>query len=374
MQPLARDGLSDAQVLDLLHAPALEVDMGCDLLDASLIVRRDLTEHLVDGEVQWSLNATVHRTCTLTLTAELQWGDALVRPWMRLTDRGSGATARFNQGVFTLTTPQDVFGERPRSFSAVQGYDRLYLLDRPVGDSHIATAGTGVLAAVGQSVRDAGLTGVLLDGTAAAATLPRDMVWPFIPEQGSAGQTTWLNVVNDLLATVNYRGVWADENGLLRSVPYVEPAARRVEFVLDANDLARTLVGQDRVRVQDRWKQPNLWRFVRRNLPGDPPPEPVEGAGIYTVQNTTGQLTRAKVVELDVADQAALVAQGDRIVAADRRVSTDLQVPTAPLPIAGHADVLSYRDADVGQYRVQATQWRMPLSGGDMEWNLEVVA
>lgn len=380
MQALARQGLTDEQVRTLLHADALLVAPGMELLAADLTVIGDLSGDLLDGTVEHNLLAPIHRTCNLTLSRDLAWGVDLVRPYTVLTDTVSKVSARFDLGVFTLTTPADALGETVPAYS-VQGYDRLYLLDRPVGDSY--TTGTNVLTAVKQAVTDAGLSGVLLDGTASAATLPVGLSFPLVTEQRGAdgrtdrsGVTTWLNVVNDLLATVGYRSLWADERGVFRSGPYVEPTARPSEFTFDADERA-TLVGQDRTRVQDKWRAVNRWVFVRRNLGGDPPPAPTEGAGIYVVPNGTGLLTRAKIVpDVDVVDQAALVAYGDRVVADDRRgVAPKLTITTGPLPVAGHADVVTYRDRALGQpVKCQAVRWQQPILGGDCTWDLEVIA
>lgn len=372
-----RSNLTAAQVEAVLQSPSLSVDFGCELLDANLNVTEDISAEFEGGSREWVLGATVHGTCRLSMTRELAWGVDLVRPYRLLTDPITGVTARFNRGVYCLTTPEDVFGESVRTFQ-VTGADRLYLLDREVGDSYRVAAGTSYLTAVRDVITAAGLSGVLLDGTS-TKTLPVDRLWPFVPTgtDGKAdqpGTTTWLRIVNDLLDAINYRGIWADENGLFRSEPYVAPSARTAEYAFTADDPSTTLMGQSRTRVQDRWKAPNRWVFVQRNLPGDPPPVPAEGAGIYTVPNSTGGLTRTRTVVLDAAGQDELVAQGDRIVANDRRVSTLLRVSTAPFPLAGHADVYSYTDADLGgTLKVQAVQWTEPLGAEDMTWAWEVV-
>lgn len=375
-----RDGLTEQQVFGLLHADALQVSAGCELLASDLTVVADISDDLVDGSIERNMNATIHATCKLDLTRAAVWGSQLARPYMLLTDVLRGVTARFNTGAYVLVTPEDVVGSEPRTYS-VQGYDRVYLLDRPVGDSYTVPAGTEYLAAVRTAFTAAGLTGVLLDGTATGKTLPIAMSWPLVNiETGTDGKkdqssvSTWLRVINDLLAAIGYRGVWADENGVYRSEPYQQPSVRGVEWTLDADSRA-TLVGADRTRIADQWKRNNRWVFIQRNLAGDPPPAPVEGAGIYTVTEPTSGLVWTRVEEMDAADQAALIVQGDAIVAADRRRTETLKVTTAPLPIAGHYDVLTYADVALGGARkVQAIRWSLPLGGGDMTWDLEVVA
>lgn len=371
-----RDGLTEEQVTALLLADSLEVSGGCELLNPDLMLVEDISDDLAACTVERQMLATQHGTVTLALSRELAWGTALVRPYTVLTS--GGVTARFNLGVFSLATPQRKVGTSLPLFD-VTGYDRLYLLDRPVGDSYTVPAGTSYLTAVRNAITAAGLTGVLLDGTS-TATLPTARVWPLVPEQGEPGTTTWLNIVNDLLAAAGYRGVYADQDGLFRSEPYVAPSARAPEWTFRASGLLAD-VGQDRTLTRDTWAVPNRWVFINRTLAGDPPPAPATGAGIYTVNDLTSPLTGQaarglvwpKVVTLEAADQAALVVQGDRIVSDDLRVTGLLEFETSPMPLAGHADVATLVDHELGSVKVTARSWRQDVTGGDTTWVFELV-
>jgi hypothetical protein len=385
-----RDHLTDEQVTGLLTSPALEVSAGCDLLNADLTVREDISDDLLGGRVTYNLYARIHRVCDLSLSRSLTWGVDLVRPFMVLTDGLTGVAARWNVGVFALTTPDRRVGETPETYD-VQGYDRLYLLDRPVGDSYEIASGVEYLKAVRDTIAAAGLSGVLLDGSAAGVTLPRAMTWPLVSDGGDSEPVTWLRVVNDLLTPINYRAVWADQDGLFRSGPYVEPTARPDEWTFDADDLTSGIVGEGRSVLEDVWATPNRWVFVRSNLPGDPPPEPTDGAGVYTVNNVDGTvlglstpasvltsqnargLVWPQVFDYDAASQVALVALGDRRVASDLRSTTKYDLTTGPFPGAGHADIYRYTDAAVGTRKVQAAQWDFDLAGSDVRWLWEAV-
>ena len=380
-----RDAFTASQVTSLLLAPAITVSAGLERLNASLVVQEDISNDLLSGQVDRLMNATVHGTCKLDISRALAWGIDLVRPYMTITD--GRITARFNLGVFSLTTPERLGGINPETYTCA-GFDRLYLLHRPVGDSYAVTAGTGYLAAIRSVVATAGLTGINLDGTAELKTLPTDMVWPLVKSTTTAvktlapsavnagpGATTWLNIVNDLLAAINYRGLWADENGIFRSEPYINPALRPPEFTFTVD--AQTIVGQTRAFVQDIWAVPNRWVFIQQN----PATAPVEGTGQYTVNNVNTGLTSqksrglvwAKVVELAAADQATLGAQGDVIVAADQRVAATIKPTTGPFPVAGHWDVFNLVDPSLLVQKVVCSQWQLPLDGSDMTVIWDVV-
>lgn len=372
-----RDELDVDDVLRLLQSDsAVEWSAGLELLAADLAVVSDLSDELVGGSIERSMYRVPHGSCKLQLTTALRWGLDLVRPYVVLST--PTLSARWNAGVYVLTTPESTSGEDVPTYD-VQGWDRLQLLQREVGDSYEVAAGTTYLAAVRQVISDAGLVGVNLDSSAGTTALPTTRSWPLLQsgDEGT-GPTTWLRIVNDLLDAINYRGVYADENGLLRSEPYVAPSARAVEHRF-ADDAA-TILGETRTTIADVWAVPNRWRFVRTNVPGDPPPEPTEGAGLYTydlpgshpLSATSRGLVWARTVELEVASQADLQTRGDRIVASDLSVTTTYKLETGPWPGAGHADVYELAIGDDVQ-RVRAVEWSYDLDGGDVSWTWEAV-
>jgi hypothetical protein len=381
-----RDAYTDAQILALLHASDVTVDAGCELLAADLSVVEDITGDFqnVGGSVVWGqdpdtagetdpkLDIQGQRDCTFGLTRALNWGSDLVRLY-KLHSGAGLVNVRFNVGVFCLTTPDLPVGVTPAVYQ-VTGFDLLYLLRRQVGDSYSVSAGSSYIDAVQQAISDAGLSSGAVIDTSGDATLPTDMVWPLIPTD--AGPTTWLQIVNELLAAIHYDPLWCDENGLFRSQPHVDPSTRTPEYFLDADDVVGTIVGVSRSLTQDVFATPNTWVFVQQDFQGTP----VEGAGIYTVVNQSDGLASIDQRGLVYADQrtvaaanqATLESLGDAQVAKDRATATTLQVTTRSLPIAGQGDVIAYSDVAAGGFfLVQATGWSLPLDGGDMTWALQ---
>lgn len=354
-----RDGLTATQVTNLLTADHLEVSAGLELLNTSNVLVSDISTYFTGGTVDRDCYATVHGSCKLGIQLALAWGKDRVRPYMTLTD--GVVTARFNLGVYVLTTPQTKRGETPGTYD-VQGYDILHLLRNGPGDTYVVTAGTTYLQAV-RDVVTASAVGatVLLDGTGQSTTLPNPMVWA-LPDDVS-----YLRIINDLLAAIGYNEVWADENGNLRSEPFVAVSSRASEWTLDTGNVGTNIVHQERTLIEDVWAAPNWWRFVRRNMSA----APTEGAGVYTVQNVAdgptsqnslGRVVRKPVRYLEAADQASLVAQGDRIVAEDRQVSREVQLTIEPLPLMWHRDCFTLID-DAPTEKLVAAAWSLPLDG-----------
>jgi hypothetical protein len=400
-----RTGFTAAQVKTVLqNSASVSIDYGLELLYANGGAQQNATlQPLVQASLSGNVlaaeqnvitrdnYATVHGTCALTLDTELQWGYDMVRPYMVFSSPAEATAAavtgvRFNLGCYVVTSPQyalTVAAKRP-----VIGYDPLYLLNNPIGDSYHVRAGANILATV-STILDAQTTlwgGVFIaDPARADGTTATLMSWPL--DTTHTG-TTWLNVINDLLAAIGYRGLWCDENGNYRADPYVAPAQRALEYMLDAgftdqaayNDAYfeqhQIVSPAQRTYTYDTWNTPNWWRFVQNN----PTTAPVEGNGQYTVQDIdggptsqliVGRVIKAPVQYLDAATQADLVTQGNAVVVADRNVAETVQMNTAPLPIAGHFDVVGYSDEfmpDTPERKLMAQSWSLPLTGGDMTW------
>jgi hypothetical protein len=371
-----RDSLSAAQVTALLVAPDLSVDFGVEQLDASLNLVSDISADVSSGKVSRDCLANVHGTVDLTISRQLAWGRDRVRPYQLLSSATAGVSSvRFNQGVFVLTSPKRTVGETPITYE-VTGFDLLNLLQCPVGDTYVTTAGTTYLQAVSDVLTASGVgSTIMADSTLSATVLPSDMVWALT----DSSPASWLRVINDLLASINYRGLWVDQDGRFRSEPYRDPSTRAVEWVFDVADQRTNIIGEKRTESADLWSAPNYWRFVRKAITV----EPVEGAGIYTYTNqstgassvdSVGRLVKAPTQFLDAADQTSLVAQGDRTTTSDMSSTRLLELTTGPFPIASHFDVATLIDPDLGgAVKLQARSWQMDLSGADVSWVWEAV-
>lgn len=371
-----RDGFTEQQIVSLLQdTEALTVTAGLELVDLGLNVLEDISGDLAGGSVSRNSFADLHATCSLQVTRELDWGAALVRPYLTISD--GTISPRFYLGVFHVNTPSHSSRESPPTFD-VQGYDVLLRLRDPVGDAWSIAAGDAYLAKVEEILRSLGYTQFVIGQEAAGKVAPGPRAWPF------TDRVTWLTVVNDLLASVGYAGIWSDWNGRLRAEPYVLPAAREVEWVY-TDDAATTLLAAERTVTRDFFDAPNRWVIYRGNgIDGE---APAEGNGVVTwvnqaVGDTSVQARGGRVItrveQVDAADQAALYAQAMQMIQADMDVPVTFEQPTAVNPLHWHLDRLLVQDATTIA-DVQCTAWSLPLPGGsstpgDMVQTWKVIA
>lgn len=383
-----RQGFTRQNLLDVLGwCPIVGYDAGYELLDSQDNAVADLSEYLVKpgSKVMRDCNADVHGSCVLNTEYPHNWGvDRVKIYYLMFCDSVPLGPVRFDLGVYCLTTPGQPLGTGTPVYPST-GYDKLYLLNQPIGDAYSVASGAVVLSTVRTIITTVtGSSHIILDGTKSTSTLADAKAWSVTDAQ----TTTWLQVVNALLSTVSYRPLWADQNGYYRSEPYVDPATRPTEFTVGAGDssVARfvdprwaehvIVSNENRSLNRTAWNQPNWWRFVQSGLTF----QPIEGSGQYTVQNISagptsqaaaGRIIKAPVQALSATGQADLQAQGDRVVAQAIATAESVTFSTAPLPIAGHYDVLMYADPTLpgaDNRRVVAQQWSLPLDGKDMDW------
>lgn len=366
MRPVA--DTDRASILALIKTnPSMLIGAGLDLLDRNLTVVADLSNDLQDGEVSRSNYATLHGSFSFTLTTQLSWGSAIVRPYMLVGGEGM-TTQRFNLGAYFTNTPDHVTGTDPTVYS-VQGYDLLDALNSPVGDSYAVQAGVEYLTAIETILINQGYSRYTIDSARAGTLLPESRGWAI------SENVTWLSIVNDLLAAIGYRGIYSDWDGQLVCVPYIAPEVRQVEWGYDDGEYTSELGPQQTVK-HDFYATPNRWVAVRTNMPEGTSPSDSDGIAIY--QNDSDGETSVegrgrvitKRIDVEAADQDALTTALMQQVASDKTVSTSIDAETTPNPLHWHFDVLAVNTQELGTLKVRENSWKLPLNGAMMshEW------
>lgn len=379
MQPVTgppRDDLSVDQVTALIRdEPAVHSTYGCELIDMNLDVIEDISDDLVGGSVKRQSYDRLHGEAELVLHRELDWGTAILRPYVVVS--ASGVSARFNLGAYFTSTDKVDYGTDPVEYK-VKALDILDRLDDPVGESYAVASGAVYLSTVEEIFTNLGYTQHVIDKlysiSGAEKKLPLSRTWML--GEGA----TWLTVVNEMLGSIAYQGVWSDWDGRLRVHPYRSPSSQPSEWAYDVENLT-SMLGAVRTKESDRYRAPNRWVFYRSNTTDEDDP-PTEGNGKYTVENQSdgptsidarGGRVITREVGLDVADHASLVEAAQITVDADKRLKTTISVPVWPNPLHWHFDRVSAVDPAVGlSGEVLVTSWAMPLDGGMMtqEWTV----
>lgn len=392
MQPL-NDGpralVPESTVRELLQSHrTIQILYGADALDEAFNEVADISGYMIEGsKITSQFNAAIHRVCSFLIDsdvlAETGWSylSGFLRPYMTIRDPQSGEEARFNLGVYTLTTPSLDLGRTPSTLQ-FNGYDLIYLLRQPLADSYEVPAGTDPAQAaaevIGLAVPDAD---VFVEDS--GEVTPARMSWPFDADN----PVTYYAIVQTLLAAIGYMPVWVDWEGRFRIEPFADLQEATPEWTFDLTE-SDNIVAEERKQDVDLYEIPNWWRFVVADLEVSP----VEGVTMFTWEDSSASnpgstQNRSRLVRhieaVPAASFEALKQYAQRKIAATLAPAEEFTVKTQPFPLAWHMDLIEYIDPALdaalpiglpGRRKVVATEWTLPLDGlSDMDWTWQNV-
>lgn len=264
-------------------------------------------------------------------------------------------------GTFLLASNETPRGTRlARETRGFTGFDLLQVLvEDCVIDRYVVASGTAVITAAATVLTSAGFTTNAL--ATSALTLPAAMEW----EPG----TSKLQIVNDLLATINYKPLSMTPYGVPIAGPYVDPAAADVlwSYTLDTASLVRP---GTRVTL-DLFSVPNVVVGVLSE------PERAPLVATATNSNPASPLSTVRrgrsIVQLidsqGAVDLTTLQAKVDRVLTEQGQQYESIVFDTGLMPFHDDGDVVLFDDGS-GAVRYRETGWEMELrAGGVMRHN-----
>lgn len=261
-------------------------------------------------------------------------------------------------------TPSESNGIRSLS---IEAYDRCWRVRDNTSETRVSfAAGTNYIDAIVQLLTACGI--------ALIVKTPTSAVFQEIREDWDIG-TSYLTIVNELLAEINYNPLWFNEIGAAVLEPASVPTAANIEHTLDSSNVESLLLPQISQET-DIYRAPNVFICVCSNADKDAPL-------VATAENTNPQsplsiLRRGRrLVKFtrinNVASQEELQAYADRLRNESMLTGETIRVTTALLPGFGVADVTAIHYGDLSAVCVERA-WSMELTvGGSMQHTLERV-
>lgn len=262
---------------------------------------------------------------------DIDWSSARCQPWVKVNGQD------WPLGVFLMSAPSAEYDGTGKGWS-VELLDKATVLD---GDKIIATyslpVGSIVTDAVVSVINEAGEMRTAITPSDAVTAAP--MVWP-------VGKSR-LEIVTDLLNSINYTPLRVDGYGYFTSSPDVDPATRTSAFDFiegeNAIHLATFSVNQDLSAVPNRilclWQaspETEIQRAVAENLdPADPLSYPRRKRWV------------TKVYENQEADsQATLDAIAARYLREENSLGEQVSFAHAAVPVTVR-EVVRFKSSDI---------------------------
>ena len=182
--------------------------------------------------------------------------------------------------------------------------------------------------------------------------------------------SSYLTIVNDLLAEINYNSLWFDASGVARLEPYQEPSAQNIDWSYGTTDLflPDRHPGPNFSDEEDIFDAPNVFICVCSN------PD-LEQPMVATAVNDNPQSRKstfrrnmriASLIKVDnIASQEELQAYADRMRNESLLSARAITFYTLNDPGHGIGDVLALTHDDIGGIYLE-TGWQMQLSAGSL--------
>ncbi len=206
-------------------------------------------------------------------------------------------------------------------------------------------------------------------GVALVIATPSDATLQTDREDWDVG-TSYLTIVNDLLAEINYNSLWFDASGVARLEPYQEPSAQNIDWSYGTTDLflPDRHPGPNFSDEEDIFNAPNVFICVCSN------PD-LEQPMVATAVNDNPQSRKstfrrnmriASLIKVDnIASQEELQAYADRMRNESLLSARAITFYTLNDPGHGIGDVLALTHDDIGGIYLE-TGWQMQLSAGSL--------
>lgn len=359
MHDLAVSGYTHNAVKNQLHAKegSRKIKIRYDLLNRYDMKIGELSGTSAGNSITFNSLAEIKRIASFNFNEKelsgVDWLTDRVQP-VFLLGMPDGGYAEWPLGVFILSSPtrKDDYG----IWREIEAYDAsLILREDRFTNRYRIVAGTKYTSAIATIINGAGINKVNISPNAGTIAVDKEF------EMG----TTKLEVINQLLAEINYTSLWVDAHGYFVSKPYELPLYRETEYEYKTNDMSVMYEGA--VNELDLFNIPNTWVVTASN------PEKTPLVSIYKNElesSKTSTVSRGRTIvdyrEInDILDQATLDAYTKRIAYNSSQAYIKFQFETLCMPHHSFMDMLFIKYKNLGiSSKMTEIGWNMELTAG----------
>lgn len=280
-------------------------------------------EEVTSGSFEFSIFTTIRSSGQIQCRAEgINWLKVRIQPWYTVS--ANGETMKWPVGIFIPASPGTQYSGDGSS-QAIELYDKLQILvDDKVENTYSVPAGTNVTDHIKGIIATTGETKDAI--TPSDSTLRNSMVWE--------ADATKLQIINDLLASINYFSLWVDGYGVFHGTPYLAPGDRGLAW--NFRDGSRSVYSPDFFNDLDEFNVPNKIVLVSASDGETPALTAVASnenpASKYSYNNRGRWITKTEL-DVEAADQLTLSSLAQRKLAEANNVASTYEISHALLPI-----------------------------------------
>lgn len=303
--------------------------------------------HADEIEIRMTGSAEIKTTlsCRIVYNPDLDLLNDRLRPY-QIVDG-----VEYPMGEYLISTATETVEKGYRGWE-IEAYDQSLLLKQVTTTGTLRFAAkTKYVDAVKSLLAECGIGRVIAD--------PSTLVMDVDREDWEVG-TKYLTIANELLAAINYGSLWFDRDGAARLQPERAATAVNITQTYPAGSWSSLCDGIS--RETDAYTAYNVFTAVYSSPDAAPmvavavndnPMSPIS-----TVSRGRRICAPAEFVD-DIADQAALQAYADNLLAASLLAGETVEFATAPIPTHWIGDIVA-----LGGNVYKETGWELHLGPG----------
>lgn len=245
------------------------------------------------------------------------------------------------------------------NYDYIEAYDRALILKQTKLESRLSLAvGTSYLNEVKSLLSTAGITMVISDANASTLATVR--------EDWEIGES-YLTVINDLLAEINFRPLYFDLNGNAMLKEYAAPAASLIAHTYESGNLS--IIKPECISTLDAYEAPNVFVVEMSNPDYDDPiiktaenDNPI--SALSTVRRGRRILAPVERVK-NIATEAALQTYANNLAAKSMISTEEVEFTTALNPVHVVGDVVALNHEKL-QGVFEESYWDLQLQAGKL--------
>lgn len=359
MISLGVDGYRTEDIIKQLHFNngARESFITADLLNKHDVKIGELPILNHEGNVKFDSEAEIQRVGSLSvkenLFNDIDWLSDRVRPIFNLR-MPDGGFAKWSLGVFIIASPVRRI-TNSGVYRDLELYDKnIILKEDKITERLFFDANKKYTDLIKDIINSAGIPQVEIQDS--PLTIP-------ISREFDLG-TSKLDIINELLAEINYNPIWVDNNGSFQINKYVEPSKREVEYTYRGDELS--IITPEANENIDLFNAPNVWHVVYSNPEQLPKVATYENNSLSNITSIPNRGRRiVKIVKIDnIPDQNTLESLTRRIAYSDSQVHSKFTFNTAIMPHHSNLDMLFVDVPTMGvSTKYIESGWRIDFSG-----------
>lgn len=179
--------------------------------------------------------------------------------------------------------------------------------------------------------------------------------------------TEYRQVVQDLLASINYQSLFFDAEGVARAGPYFVPSDRDVDFTYTTADPLVSVVAEEATDEYDYFNTPNYWVYTTSQSDKTVITSTFTNTNADSPSSTVSRgitITKVDLGRKEI-DQASLNAAVRADAHADSQATETVVFKTPTMPWHGENNIIRLTQTKLGVSDVYSeTQWQITLSPG----------